>query len=107
MNIFLCDKIFMLTLSCFLFFTVNDPTVDWTVRHGHAIALSAVLHDAVERIMSQDLFDDVTDAAVAHATTDRVGLSWRAGRGRTSSSCLTRVLGFEKNESYLLGLPER
>jgi len=51
---------------------VNDPTVDWTVRHGHAIALSAVLHDAVERIVSQGLFEVVTDAAVAHATTDRI-----------------------------------
>ena len=51
---------------------VNDPTVDWTVRHGHAIALSAVLHDAVERIVSQGLYQAITDAAVIHATTDRV-----------------------------------
>lgn len=66
----------MLTVKCFflllLLLSVNDPTVDWTVRHGHAIALSAVLHDAVERIVSQDLYEDVTNAAVAHATTDRV-----------------------------------
>ncbi|CAH3190088.1 unnamed protein product [Porites evermanni] len=51
---------------------VNDPTVDWTVRHGHAIALSAVLHDAVERIVAQGLYDVVTDAAVEHAMTDRI-----------------------------------
>ena len=71
-HIFLCHKIFMLTLNRFFLLTVNDPTVDWTVRHGHAIALSAILHDAVDRVMSQDLYDDVTNAAVAHATTDRV-----------------------------------
>ncbi|XP_068678677.1 stalled ribosome sensor GCN1-like [Montipora foliosa] len=51
---------------------VNDPTVDWTVRHGHAIALSAVLHDAVERIVTQGLYQAVTDAAVTHASTDRI-----------------------------------
>lgn len=51
---------------------VNDPTVDWTVRHGHAIALSAVLHDAAERMVSQGLFEVVTNTAVAHATTDRI-----------------------------------
>lgn len=51
---------------------VNDPTVDWTVRHGHAIALSAVLHDATERIVSQGLLQAVTDAAVLHASTDRI-----------------------------------
>ena len=51
---------------------MNDPTVDWTVRHGHAIALSAVLHDATERIVSQGLLQAVTDAAVLHASTDRV-----------------------------------
>ena len=51
---------------------VNDPTVDWTVRHGHAIALSAVLHDAVERIVTEGLYQAVTDAAVTHASTDRV-----------------------------------
>lgn len=52
--------------------TVNDPTVDWTVRHGHAIALSAVLHDAAERMVSLGLFEVVTDMAVAHANTDRI-----------------------------------
>lgn len=57
---------------CLFSLLVNDPTVDWTVRHGHAIALSAVLHDAVERIVSQGLYQAVTDAAVTHATTDRV-----------------------------------
>ncbi|XP_029194337.2 eIF-2-alpha kinase activator GCN1-like [Acropora millepora] len=51
---------------------VNDPIVDWTVRHGHAIALSAVLHDAAERIVSQGLLQAVTDAAVLHAGTDRI-----------------------------------
>ena len=56
----------------YVFSIVNDPTVDWTVRHGHAIALSAVLHDAVERIVAQGLYQVVTDAAVEHATTDRV-----------------------------------
>ena len=44
------------------------------MRHGHAIALSAVLHDAVERIVSQGLYQVVTDAAVTHATTDRVSV---------------------------------
>ena len=60
---------------------VNDPTVDWTVRHGHAIALSAVLHDALERIVSQGLFEVVTDAAVAHATTDRVSVTQERREG--------------------------
>ena len=54
---------------------MNDPTVDWTVRHGHAIALSAVLHDAAERMVSQGLFEVVTNTAVAHATTDRVSVT--------------------------------
>lgn len=49
--------------------------MDWTVRHGHAIALSAVLHDAVERVVSQGLYQVVTDAAVSHADTDRVSLT--------------------------------
>lgn len=80
----------MLTLRCFFLLTVNDPTVDWTVRHGHAIALSAVLHDAVERVMSQDLYDDVTNAAVAHATTDRVSATLEGWVGTYNEfmSCL-------------------
>jgi len=80
----------MLTLSCFFLLTVNDPTVDWTVRHGHAIALSAVLHDAVERVMSQDLYDDVANAAVAHATTDRVSATLEGWVGTYNEfmSCL-------------------
>lgn len=64
-------------------FTVNDPTVDWTVRHGHAIALSAVLHDAVERMVSQGLYEVVTNAAVAHATTDRVSVTLGSREGIT------------------------
>ena len=52
---------------------VNDPTVDWTVRHGHAIALSAVLHDSPQRVVALGLHDVVTKAAITHATTDRVG----------------------------------
>ena len=62
--------------------SVNDPTVDWTVRHGHAIALSAVLHDAVERMVSQGLYEDVTNAAVAHATTDRVSVTLGSREGK-------------------------
>ena len=60
---------------------MNDPTVDWTVRHGHAIALSAVLHDAAERMVSLGLFEVVTDMAVAHANTDRVSVTARGGVG--------------------------
>lgn len=51
---------------------MNDPTVDWTVRHGYAIALSAVLHDSPQRIVLLGLHDIVTKAAITHATTDRV-----------------------------------
>lgn len=60
---------------------MNDPTVDWTVRHGHAIALSAVLHDAAERMVSLGLFEVVTYMAVAHANTDRVSVTARGGVG--------------------------
>ena len=77
---------------------MNDPTVDWTVRHGHAIALSAVLHDAAERIVSQGLLQAVTDAAVLHASTDRVSeieiTSWKA----RAYGIFTRVLAVSEIE---------
>ena len=64
-----------LLVAKFYYFSLSlviDPTVDWTVRHGCAIALSAVLHDAPDRLVSHGLYDVVTVAAISHATTDRV-----------------------------------
>ncbi|EDO39308.1 predicted protein [Nematostella vectensis] len=52
--------------------TVNDPTVEWTLRHGNAIALSAVLHDAPDKAVACGLYDVITSTAVTHATTDRI-----------------------------------
>lgn len=54
---------------------VNDPSVDWFLRHGHAIALSAVLHDAPAKVLACGLYDVITDAAVTHASSDRVSQS--------------------------------
>ena len=61
--------------------------------------MSAVLHDAVERMVSQGLYEDVTNAAVTHATTDRVSATVGSRKGKFTQLRSRFMVGFEEEKS--------
>lgn len=61
------------------FGTDDDPSEDWTLRHGCSVTLSVALKQAPERILTEEWRERVVKTLVKYMTADRVG-----GQPRTS-----------------------
>ena len=51
---------------------MSDATVDWTLRHGRSVTLSALFYDCTERLVKLDVFHLLVDLAVSLSANDRV-----------------------------------
>ena len=63
-------------LYCSLPLTDTDPSQDWTVRHGRAVALYIALKEAPDRVIQSDLKDKIMKAIHVYTTADRVSYIW-------------------------------
>ena len=55
-------------------FIDTDPSQDWTLRHGRAVALFIALKEAPGRILPTELRDKVLKAIHVYTTADRVSV---------------------------------
>ncbi len=69
---FLPDADFMQLLTTSILSLNNEGGSDWAVLQARAVALSATLEVAAQRLLDLGLKRDVADTVVALATSDRV-----------------------------------
>lgn len=60
------------SLFCQNLFLDINPTMDWTVCHGRAVALSYGLFDAPSKLFSVVDEDEIVDVVVQHSNNDKV-----------------------------------
>lgn len=68
----------------------DDPSEDWTLRHGCSVTLSVALKQAPERILTDDWRDRVVKTLIKYMTADRVPIVIGGVRG--SGHCLRHML---------------
>ncbi|XP_067121067.1 stalled ribosome sensor GCN1 [Centruroides vittatus] len=59
----------------------DDPTLEWTVRHGRSVALMIALKEAPEKILTADWLDRITKTLIAYITADRLPIALSGIRG--------------------------
>ncbi|KAH7955689.1 hypothetical protein HPB52_002887 [Rhipicephalus sanguineus] len=68
----------------------DDPSEDWTLRHGCSVTLSVALKQAPERILTDDWRDRVVKTLIKYMTADRVPIVIGGVRG--TGHCLRHLL---------------
>ncbi|XP_077511063.1 lethal (3) 80Fj [Amblyomma americanum] len=68
----------------------DDPSEDWTLRHGCSVTLSVALKQAPERILTDDWRDRVVKTLIKYMTADRVPIVFGGVRG--TGHCLRHML---------------
>ena len=56
----------------FLFLSDADPSLDWTVRQGHAVGLSVALKESPTRLCVPEFQKRVMQATLDYTAADRV-----------------------------------
>lgn len=55
-----------------LLVTADVTSTDWSLQHGHCLALGAALKEAGDKLISEQYADATMDAILKHHTSDRV-----------------------------------
>ena len=75
------------------FFLVSDATVEWTLRHGRALTLSALFYDCSHILHQVNLFKSLIQLANNLSTNDRV---------RIKIVCLVEIIMFLRKRDVFI-----
>ena len=63
------------TWNILISYLVSDSTVEWTLRHGRALTMSALFYDCSQKLLKLDIFNSLLELATTLSSNDRVRFS--------------------------------